>query len=73
MKSLKALKTKLESVKKLTTANKIVTKFRETTEIDFDFSFAGVNVWGGSDTIEIFVNGKRKFKVTYDKPIFYAY
>lgn len=73
MKSLKALKTKLESIKKLTTANKIATKFRETTDLEFDFSFDGVNVYAGNDSIAIFVNGKRKFKVTYDKPIFFNY
>jgi hypothetical protein len=73
MKSLSSLKTKLESVKKLTTAEKIVNQFRENTEIDFDFEFEfrGVNVYAGNDSIAIFVNGLKKFTVTYDKPIFF--
>ena len=71
MKSLSALKTKLESVKKLTTAEKIANEFRENTEIDFDFQFGGVNVYAGNDSIAIFVNGLKKFTVTYDKPIFF--
>jgi hypothetical protein len=71
MKSLSSLKTKLESVKKLTTAEKIVNEFRENTEIDFNFEFRGVNVYAGNDSIAIFVNGLEKFTVTYDKPIFF--
>lgn len=73
MKSLKALKTKLESVKKLSTADKIANKFRDNTELDLHIYFDGVNVWNGSDTIEIWVNGRRKFRFTYDKPIWYNY
>lgn len=71
MKSLKALKAKLESVKKLTTAANIATKFRESTDLEFDYSFYGVNVYAGNDSIEIIVNGLKRFTVTYDKPMFF--
>ena len=72
MKTLKALKTKLQAVKKLTTAERIAEKFRsENGNMVFNYDFEGVNCLAGVDTIRIYVDDKDKFSVTYEKPVLF--
>lgn len=72
MKTLKALKTKLQSVKKLKTAEKIAEKFREENgNIGLNYDFESVNCFCGVDTIRIYVDDKDKFAITYEKPVLY--
>lgn len=70
-KTIDSLKNKLESIKKLQTADKISKAFKESTELDFNFDFYGKWVYAGNDTIRIYVDGSYLFEVTYEKAILF--